>query len=172
MTKVLKTLCVFFVLLITLLCGCNNSNSTADIITDFSAKFTAHYKNLSLSGSVSNNRQGITNIEITSPKTVEGIHFNYKNSELEMGRENLVCSADEVYLPNKSFPSILKSILNSLNNGSKTLTKKSEATNTYQIKTEQGNCKLTVDFNGKILSAEIPDCNTKIEFSDYKTTDN
>ena len=169
MTKrVLKTLYVFSFLLILLFSGCQSNNEPSDIVTDFSANFKSSYRDAEYSGSISTNRQGVAYISISSPEELDGIKFEYKNGELEMSRENLICSADEAYLPQKSFPSLVKSVLDGISQGRASLSSKSDSIYTYNLNTDSGNCVITTDNDGKITGAEIKNAELKIEFSDIK----
>ena len=76
--KVLKKLCVFFLLPIMMLCSCEKVSDKSEVATDFSADFTAEYRGSEVRGSLSTNRQGVTNIRIDYPETISGISFNYK----------------------------------------------------------------------------------------------
>ncbi len=107
MTKrVLTALYVFFFMF---LCGCGASEKSA--VTDFTADFTANYRELKLNGKISADRRGILNIEIITPDTLNGIKISYKNGGTELKRDGLICTADEAYLPECGFPSQLKSAL-------------------------------------------------------------
>lgn len=173
MTKrVLKTLYVFSFLLIMLFSGCQAESKPADIVTDFSANFNSSYRDAEYSGSISANRQGVAYISISSPEELDGISFGYKNGELEMSRENLICSADEAYLPQKSFPSLVKSILDGISQGRASLSSKSDSIYTYNLKNDSGNCVITTDKDGKITGAEIKNAELNIEFSEIKAITN
>lgn len=173
MTKrVLKALYVFSFLLILLFGGCQAESKPADIVTDFSANFKASYRNAEYSGSISTNRQGVAYISISSPEELDGISFGYKNGELEMSRENLICSADEAYLPQKSFPSLVKSILDGISQGRARLSNQSDSVCTYNLKTDSGDCVITTDKDGEIMGAEIKNAELKIEFSEIKADKN
>ena len=110
--KVLNALCVFFVFM-TALCGCDSPNGKG-VITEFSADFTATYRDIALSGKVTADRRGLLNIEFDSPETLSGLALSYKNGETALKRDDLICTADEAYLPGNSFPALLKSALNAL----------------------------------------------------------
>lgn len=170
--RVLKTLYVFSFLLILLFSGCQSNNEPADIVTDFSANFKSSYRDAEYSGSISTNRQGVAYISISSPEELDGISFGYKNGELEMSRENLICSADEAYLPQKSFPSLVKSILDGISQGRAKLSTQSDSVCTYNLKTDSGDCVITTDKDGKITGAEIKNAELNIEFSEIKADKN
>ena len=110
--KVLNALCVFFVFMI-VLCGCDSPNGKG-VITEFSADFTASYRDMELSGKVTADRRGLLNIELDSPETLSGLAVSCKNGETMLKRDDLICTADEAYLPGNSFPALLKSALNAL----------------------------------------------------------
>ena len=112
--KVLNALCVFFVFMI-VLCGCDSPNGKG-VITEFSADFTASYRDMELSGKVMADRRGLLNIELGSPETLSGLAVSYKNGETVLKRDDLICTADEAYLPGNSFPALLKSALEALGN--------------------------------------------------------
>lgn len=170
--KVLIALCVFFLLPVILLGGCSEQKESKSLVTSFTADYTAQYKDLTLKGSVTTNRQSVTNISITYPDTVSGLNINYKGSEMEISRDTLICSADEAYLPQRSFPSILKSILNAVGEGRANLVSQDENESTYNLKTELGNCELTADENGFLTQANLNTYEFSIEFSENKSVDN
>lgn len=173
MTKwAFKTLCVFNFFLLIFMCGCESPKDDCDIITDFTAEFKAGYRSAEYTGSLSVNRQGLTYISISSPEELEGIGFFYKSGELEISREELVCSADEAYLPQKSFPCLIRSIMNGVSQGREEMLSNDDSCRTYKIKTDSGDCLLNTDFDGNILSAEIKDAELKIEFKNLKAAEN
>ncbi len=109
--RVLNALCVFFILPV-ILCGCGKDRES--VVTDFTADFTAEYRAMSLSGKLTSDRRGLFNIEITSPDTLGGIGINIKNGVTELKKGELSCTADEAYLPQSSFPSLMKTALEAL----------------------------------------------------------
>lgn len=120
--KFLKILCVFLVLPIFILSGCNDGEKIdCNLITDFSAVFQATYRNSEYKGKISTNRQGVLSIEITYPQTLDGLGVRYYSGEMHLSRENLDSSADEAYLPDTSFPSVLKSVFDGINRGNTTI---------------------------------------------------
>jgi hypothetical protein len=163
---VVKTLYVFLLLPLIIFNGCSKVQETK-LITSFTANYQAEYSGLNVSGSITTNGQSLTNINITNPETVSGLNINYKGNEMHITRESLICSADEAYLPQKSFPSLVKSIIDSLSQGR--FEKVSE--NTYSLDTDSGRCELNSDEDGYINQAQIKDCELKITFSEIKTVD-
>lgn len=120
--KFLKILCVFLVLSIFIFNGCNDGEKPdCNLITDFSADFQATYRDSEYKGKISTNRQGVLSMEITYPQTLDGLGVRYYSGEMHLSRENLDSSADEAYLPDTSFPSVLKSVFDGINRGNTTI---------------------------------------------------
>ena len=170
--RVLKKLYVFFLIPVTVLCGCETDNEKLEIATDFSADFTAEYRGYEVKGSLSTNRQGVTSIRIDYPETISGINFNYKNSELEMSRENLICSADEAYLPQTSFPGLVRELCRGIGNGRAQFVSQSEDKCTYNLKVDSGSFTVITDSEGKITDAQISEAELSIIFSDTEIIGN
>lgn len=160
--KVICALCVFFITT-AVLCGCGNgSGKTA--VTDFSADFTAVYRQLNLSGRISADRHGLLSVELDSPETLSGLNISYKNGEAELRREELICTADEGYLPENSFPSLIKNALSALNsevNGEKS----SPNLGKYELERDGVNYEIFLDENGFIIKITAED-ELEIEFTD------
>lgn len=164
--RALKTLCVLFLLPVLFLSSCSNETpqQSARIITDFSADFEASYRDMSLGGSISNAGQGRMSISLDSPETLSGLNITCKNSEVVISRESLECSADEAYLPDCGFSSLLREILLGASSGRCALISQNESSLTYSLGTTQGECTLTYDREGNITSAEIEKQKFKINF--------
>lgn len=166
--KILSALCVFFLLPIFLLSGCLGEEKPKDIVTDFSSDFKADYREMTVEGHISANRQRVVNIRVDTPSTLGGIEFNYKSSEMQIKRDNMICSADEAYIPESSFPNILKTILYDISDGRAVPKSNENSTVTYNLKTVYGNAVLTQDANGFLKSAELRDKQFLIEFKNPK----
>lgn len=162
--KILSALCVFFLLPSILLSGCSDGEKPKDIVTDFSSDFKAVYREMTLEGRISANRQRVVNIRVDTPSALSGIEFNYKGSEMQIKRDHMICSADEAYIPETSFPNILKTILYGISDG-RAVPKSNESSGvTYNLKTVYGNAVLTQTENGFLKSAELHDKQFFIEF--------
>ena len=97
-----------FSVLAVLACGCGkHEGQKCDVKTDFSADFTAEYRGLSLKGNVLSTRQGVCVIGLKQPETLDGVEFCYRDNELEIRCDGMKASADEAYLPDAGFPSLL-----------------------------------------------------------------
>ena len=148
-TKVLKLLCVFFLSVTVMLCGCGK-NSGATLCADFRADFTAHYKGLTLAGQIVNTRQGVESLDIDSPDTLSGLSLSYRSGDIKLNRGDAAATADESYLPGRSFPSLLREILANIAAGNYSI----KENNTYSQSVSCGECVFTVDENGLPQSIE------------------
>ncbi len=160
--KVICALCVFFIFTAAL-CGCGDS-SEKTAVTDFSANFTAVYRQMELSGTVNADRHGLLSVSLDSPDTLGGVNISYKNGETELRREGLICTADEGYLPANSFPRLLKSALSALNsevNGKKSAPQDGR----YELQKDGVNYKFFLDENGFITKITAEN-ELEIEFTD------
>lgn len=100
MKKLLSlNLCVFFILL---LCSCQEPQPHAPAV-DFSAEITVAVGGVQISGGFSNTRQGVMTISVTSPDSLSGVKYGYKDGKLELSLDGLVCRTTSVYLPAQSF---------------------------------------------------------------------
>lgn len=150
--KVLRALCVFFILII--LNGCGNGNKAA--VTDFSADFTAVYKDMELGGKLTADRRGILSIELDSPDTLDGIVISYKSGETELKKDELICTADEAFIPKSGFPSLLKTALKALND--EIYIKKSAPKNgKYELGADDEKIEIITDENGFIRTITAGD---------------
>ncbi len=168
--RFLRLLCVSVIFSVFILSGCVSSdsqNSVKALITDFTADFTAQYNSSEYRGTVTTNRQGMMTIDITYPETIEGLRVKYTGTELLLSRESLVCSADEAYLPDSSFPSVLKSVFKGVAEGRTTLVS-CEDDYIYNLKVTHGNATITAAEN-IITKAEIKDIDFCVEFSNIRT---
>ncbi len=164
--KVLNRLYVIIFLLFLFCSGCTQGVTEKSIVTDFTASFTSQYRGLELKGKIGTARQGVTNITISSPETLKGLSVCYRDSEMEISQENLICSADEAYIPDNSFPSVVKEILCAVARGNAKISSKNENGSTYSLRTGYGGCVLSVDSEGRITQIKCNDIQFEINFSD------
>ena len=174
MHKVFKSLYVFIFVMVLLFCGCQNKDDdkSRTLKTDFSADFCAEYHGMEIEGNISANRQGVIGLHISSPQTIEGLNLSYKNGEVELKRDNMICSADEAYLPCTSFPCLLKNILTGIADGRAVLSTENSDINCYNLKIENQPCIITADKEGKIIDARINGKDFYIEFSNLSLLTN
>lgn len=168
MAKKLFCILYAFFICVFLFSGCSSAQPPNEsIITDFSAKFDSHYQESEYKGTIVTNRQGVTTISITYPQTVEGLVFTYHNSELVFSQVELICSADEAYLPQNSLPSMIKSIFDGIKSGDTTIISCKDNTKELSLNTPSGTALLTVT-DDMLTKAEIKPIDFSIEFSSIK----
>ena len=154
-----------------MLCSCSDLSETPEVCKDFSADFTATYKENEYKGTVALSRQGLVDINITYPETISGLSVSYRRSYLQISREELICTADEVYLPEMSFPNVLKSILRGIEENKMSFVAKNEESTTYNLTLPIGALTIKID-DEKLLSAEMKNPDLFIEFSNVKPLEN
>lgn len=168
--KVLRILCVFFSVVILLLCGCQKAEKSITVKTDFKACFTSNYKDMQIKGSVSNTGHNISEISISSPKALSGMKICCKNSDYSLSLDSCVCSADEAYFLQDSFPNTMINFLSTLNNGNFTLVSSDTQNNTYNADTKNGVCLFSTNKNGEVCNAKIKDADFSVVFSNIKVS--
>ena len=157
--KALSALCVFFIILLS---GCAYMASGSPL-TDFSADFTAEFNGMNLSGTVTADRRGILCMEIESPETLDGLMISYRNGEAEIKRNELICTADEAYLPRSSLPSMLNGALAALNDGLERKEAKPQ-NGCYRLETDATEYDIHIENNGFITQISASDGSMKIQF--------
>ncbi len=161
--KVICALCVFFIFT-AVLCGCG-SGSGKTAVTDFSADFTAVYREMNLSGTIIADRHGLLSVALDSPETLGGVNISYKNGETELRREDLICTADEGYLPEKSFPRLIKNALSALNSEVNGEGKYTPQNGKYALEKDGVNYEVFLDENGFITKITAEN-ELEIEFTE------
>ena len=104
--KILIALCVLFVMPVFVISGCDEVQENLSPKSSFRADFSCEYRKMNITGKLSVSGKKLINISLDSPNTVSGLSVTYKGSDLEISRENMICSADEAYIPESSFPNI------------------------------------------------------------------
>ena len=165
--KILKLLCVFFSVLTVLLCGCEHNKHTSAVKTDFSADFSAEYRGLKLSGSLVNTRQGYCAIELSAPKTLEGLSVTRQDNELSIARGGVKATADESYLPSDSFYTVLHDIFEAASDGSGT----PNGDKKVKLALPLGEATIELDDEGYPAAANMSDNSFSITFLNSKATD-
>ena len=136
MTGRVKALCVFFVMYIFLLSGCARNTDEKQLTADFKAAYIAQYRGLTVKGRLLTTRQGNFNLNVSQPKTLEGLEADYKNGVLTLGRQGISCTADEAYLPSGSLPSMLRAAAGAIAEGSYKIQSEADEKVTYVLNNE------------------------------------
>lgn len=162
--RFINVLCLLVIFMMFVFFGCSQAQTQLQSISsDFSADFIAQFKNDTYTGRVSCTRQGLITITVKTPETLSGLSVKYNNSQLQLCEDNLVCSADEAYLPETSFPSILKSVLDAVRNGRYTLVGTDDNESTYSLLTDAGSCMMKTEEN-YLKAVSVNDTEFNIEF--------
>lgn len=156
-------LLIFVFAVATLLSACQNGESRKNIITNFSADFTAKKGDFSAGGSIVE-CDGETELIFTDPQTVSGLKIVNGGGEIAIEIDDLVSTADEAYLPNENMPQLIHCVATEICDGREILFQKNNKSDTYILETSKGKCTYSVDENGYILSAEINSKNFRIDF--------
>ena len=98
--KILIALCVLFVMPVFAITGCDEVQENLTPKSSFIADFSCEYRKMNITGKLSASGKKLINISLDSPNTVSGLSVTYKGSDLEIPRENMICSADEAYIVN------------------------------------------------------------------------
>ncbi len=167
MHKGLKTLYVFIFLLIFLLCGCGENNKKA-VASEFTADFSASYGNMQIKGSITSARGSMLSMIISSPSTLDGLGVEYRGAEMQIKRDELICSTDEAYIPNSSFPSILKEITGGISDGRAQFLENKNGSDTYELRMSGDSCVINCTQGGEIESIKTNSDSLYIEFSNFK----
>ena len=115
--KILIALCVLLLCLFLSLRGVMKCRKIFFRKSSFIADFSCEYRKMNITGKLSASGKKLINISLDSPNTVSGLSVTYKGSDIEISRENMICSADEAYIPESSFPNITKEIIYGIADG-------------------------------------------------------
>ena len=130
MTRMMTVLCVFFCALFCL-GGCSQGRGQS-LTTDFAADFTADYRGM----------------------TLDGVTVGYRGGELTLGRDSLRCTADEAYLPCRSFPSLMKDALTAVCDAYEN-DRLNLKEHTAEVTLPQGKCEIKTDDNAYITEITV-----------------
>ena len=97
-----------------------------------------------------------------------GLSVTYKGSDLEISRENMICSADEAYIPESSFPNITKEILYGIADGRAVFEGKCEDVCTYRLDSAFGKAVVSTNSKGCISKISVDGEDYEMVLSDVK----
>lgn len=158
---------ILFVSILFALSGCQSEGrgkAENMIVTDFSADFSAEYRETEIKGTITSTRQGVMDIKITSPDALSGLEVTYKNSEMLISLDSLECSADEAYLPESAFVQVMRSVMRGIADGRQTLSAENDGGKIYSLKASDSTAVLYVDGEGFITEIELKDSDFKMSF--------
>ncbi len=169
MTGRVKALCVFFVMYIFLLSGCARNTDEKQLTADFKAAYIAQYRGLTVKGRLLTTRQGNFNLNVSQPKTLEGLEADYKNGVLTLGRQGISCTADEAYLPQNAFPELLRQLLRGISDGRAVFDRAQDDGLHYKLSTDGGSCEITAGSGGNIKKLSLDSPKLSVTFSGVQT---
>ena len=141
--KILIALCVLFVMPVFIITGCDEMQENLTPKSSFIADFSCEYRK-------------------------SGLSVTYKGSDLEISRENMICSADEAYLPESSFPNITKEILYGIADGRAVFEGKCEDVCTYRLDSAFGEAVVSTNSKGCISKISVDGEDYEMVLSDVK----
>ena len=153
--KILIALCVLFVMPVFVITGCDEVQENLTPKSSFIADFSCEYRKMNITGKLSASGKKLINISLDSPNTVSGLSVTYKGSDLEISRENMICSADEAYIPESSFPNITKEILYGIADGRAVFEGKCEDVCTYRLDSAFGKAVVSTNSKGCISKISV-----------------
>lgn len=108
----MKKLPLLFFCVIIILCGCGNADKPpAD---RFKADFKAVYKDIKLSGKLYSASNNALVVKLSSPDSLNGYVYNYKNDKLSISYKNMNIKSKYNYLPDTDFSKSVYNVLRSL----------------------------------------------------------
>ena len=164
----MKKLSLLFLFILIFFTSC--SNSPSPIVRSFSAQVSATSGGVEIKGKITANKQNIFTAQITSPSTMKGYTYTYKDSKLRLEYKGMIVDAEEEYLPDTAFPTVIYNVLKSLNKENNCyLSSSDNALAVYKGKSDSGDFILTAEFTtGAIKKIEVEDINFTVEFSNIK----
>ncbi len=163
--RIIDLLCAVLAVTAVLLCGCSAKESVGrKPELSFQADFTAEYRSMGLKGSLTSLRQGVCSMRFSSPDTLDGLGISFKNGETVLRRGEAAATADEGYLPENGFPSLLEELLRTA--ATRDAVKTENNSFTYNL--AAGESVLVTDENGLPQSAEVPSAEFSVEFLNSK----
>lgn len=141
----LYALIIFCVFLLT---GCSGSEKQPAFVSEFSADFSGNFRSLRLSGTLTAGSGGMLSVNITEPDTLSGLQTDIRGGTLILRRDSLICTADEAYLPDSGFVSILQSCFDAARDMT------ADENGSLSLTTRLGSCEFLLDGEGKPLSLE------------------
>lgn len=153
-----KLLCILLLLPILSLTACQKEPPTVQ--DSFDLTFTVKQDDTDYAGTLTLG-DGIMNITMTDPYTIEGMAFTYENGELTIGRGSLGTKANCDYLPAESIPASLYDALTYLSQA--VYTESTDGSDSFTLPTPYGNAVLTAE-NGLPTSLQVPQSDLLFQF--------
>lgn len=154
MRKQLTVWCAVLLLTAALCGGCTRHRVHRELCADFKAAFSADYRGMQLAGTMLCTRQGDCHLAFSQPQTLGGLALRYQNNTLRISRDNALCTADEGYLPEGSFPETVRRVMKGVAQGRAKPVAGSEAA-VYRLSDAALSCEITADDDGMIQTVAV-----------------
>lgn len=145
----LLNLCAFFLFVFSS-CGVSAPQKP---VTNFSATMQVNMNNQQVTGEFSNTYQGVMTFSVTSPDTLKGFSYVYKDNKLQLSFENINCDTTCEYLPENNYLNRLYACLHSLGKEENYSCKSSDETETcYTVSAENLNFNIYTNSKTGIIN--------------------
>lgn len=133
----------------------------------FTANVSAKCSFAELRGELSVAENDVLTLKITSPESLKGFTYKYKNGKLKISLENLNIRSEKAYLPDNALPSVLYNVISSIGRKDNcTLAGADGEVATYAGKSDSGEYKLTADFKtGRIKKIIVEELSFTAKFN-------
>lgn len=166
--KILIALYALFIVPVFVITGCDTTDTVNAPKSSFIADFRCEYRKINITGKLSADGKKLINILFDSPNTVSGLSVTYKGSDLEISRENMICSADEAYILESSFPNITKEILYGIADGRAIFEGKCEDVCRYRLDSVFGKAVVSTNLKGYISKISLDSEDYEMVFTNVK----
>lgn len=147
---------LIFIFIIIMLTSCSVKPAEPDL--NFSARIKASFDGTKISGRLIADKHNIVNLTLSSPSSMKGCSYSYKNSKVRIKYKNMKLQADDNYLPDTAFPQIIYNVLKALNKGKYTLKTAHNSFAEYKGKSLSGSFTIkTVLRSGRITQIKLKD---------------
>lgn len=108
----MRKFALLFFVVVLIFTSCNKD--VAPMALNFSSQINIHYNDIKIKGQVVFNPNNILELSVSSPSSLKGYTYKFKDDVLELIYNDLFVKAEKDYLPNNSFFKVLYNVLNSL----------------------------------------------------------
>ena len=155
---------LLFLPIIFILSSCTLAH--AKVKTTFKANTVIEYNELKIGAEIIAESHNMLTINVSSPESLKGYCYEYKDSMLSIKLNGLKLDAQESYIPSTGFASILNNVLKTANREDGiNYSGKYNSFAVYKGKCDSGDFILTADYNtGCIYKIEIKKLNFTANF--------
>lgn len=156
--KKLASIMLMFLLILPFY-GCSTSVPEMNLHID--ASYTAEYEGVELQGLLIYSETGEMYMDVSTPDELSGLNYSWKDG-FTLGYRGLNALTEEGYLPQTSFPEIIKNILDDLRFKDYTLEYYDNDTYYADCDNENGKYEVFTDSTGYIEEVKLEDFSLKL----------